>query len=400
VSSPGFDSAPYFTATMCVTRDPENGVQNTGTYRAALKATDRCVVRMVARVGGAGGWLHWQKYRARKEKMPIAIVLGAAPVVFFTAPQKLPVDLDEMSVAGALAGEPIRMTKCVTQDLMVPADAEVVVEGWIDACTLEPEAPFGESNGYVALEAYNMPMQVTAITHRKNAVFSAIISQVTPSESSVVKKVAYEPMFLSHLRDTLGIKGVKRVVMHEPLSNLRPVIFVQYARDTVRTEVWRGLQGAATYRVDCGKIVVGVSEDIDPESTDAVFWSLAYRSTPSEDVQIINYRRGVQGSQYGPNKSESTLLIDATQKYPLPPLALPTREYMEKARTLWEELKLPALTPKGPWHGYTLGNWNDTWERFAQRTVVGDWEANGLETLTRRRDDLNPETPTARHEKL
>jgi len=400
VSSPGFDSAPYFTATMCVTRDPENGVQNTGTYRAALKATDRCVVRMVARVGGAGGWLHWQKYRARKEKMPIAIVLGAAPVVFFTAPQKLPVDLDEMSVAGALAGEPIRMTKCVTQDLMVPADAEVVVEGWIDASTLEPEAPFGESNGYVALEAYNMPMQVTAITHRKNAVFSAIISQVTPSESSVVKKVAYEPMFLSHLRDTLGIKGVKRVVMHEPLSNLRPVIFVQYARDTVRTEVWRGLQGAATYRVDCGKIVVGVSEDIDPESTDAVFWSLAYRSTPSEDVQIINYRRGVQGSQYGPNKSESTLLIDATQKYPLPPLALPTREYMEKARTLWEELKLPALTPKGPWHGYTLGDWNDTWERFAQRTVVGDWEANGLETLKRRRDDLNPETPTARHEKL
>ena len=400
VSSPGFDSAPYFTATMCVTRDPETGVQNTGTYRAALKATDRCVVRMVARVGGAGGWLHWQKYRARKEKMPIAIVLGAAPVVFFTAPQKLPVDLDEMSVAGALAGEPIRMTKCVTQDLMVPADTEVVVEGWIDACTLEPEAPFGESNGYVALEAYNMPMQVTAITHRKNAVFSAIISQVTPSESSVVKKVAYEPMFLSHLRDTLGIKGVKRVVMHEPLSNLRPVIFVQYARDTLRTEVWRGLQGAATYRVDCGKIVVGVSEDIDPESTDAVFWSLAYRSTPSEDVQIINYRRGVQGSQYGPNKPESTLLIDATQKYPLPPLALPTREYMEKARTLWEELKLPALTPKGPWHGYTLGNWNDTWERFAQRTVVGDWEANGLETLKRRRDDLNPETPTARHEKL
>ena len=400
VSSPGFDSAPYFTATMCVTRDPESGVQNTGTYRAALKATDRCVVRMVARVGGAGGWIHWQKYRARKEKMPIAIVLGAAPVVFFTAPQKLPVDLDEMSVAGALAGEPIRMAKCVTQDLMVPADAEVVVEGWIDASTLEPEAPFGESNGYVALEAYNMPMQVTAITHRKNAVFSAIISQVTPSESSVVKKVAYEPMFLSHLRDTLGIKGVKRVVMHEPLSNLRPVIFVQYARDTVRTEVWRGLQGAATYRVDCGKIVVGVSEDIDPESTDAVFWSLAYRSTPSEDVQIINYRRGVQGSQYGPNKSESTLLIDATQKYPLPPLALPTREYMEKARTLWEELKLPAITPKGPWHGYTLGDWNDTWERFAQRTVVGDWEANGLETLERRRDDLNPETPTARHEKL
>ena len=400
VSTPGFDAAPYLTATLCVTRDPESGVQNMGTYRAALKATDRLAVRMVARVGGAGGWVHWLKYRERKQMMPIAIVLGASPVVFFTGPQKLPVDMDEMAVAGGLGGEAIRMTKCVTNDLNVPADAEIVIEGLIDPSTLEPEAPFGESNGYVALEAYNMPMQVTAITHRKNAVFSAIISQVTPSESSVVKKVAYEPMFLNHLQHTLGIKGVKRVVMHEPLSNLRPVIFVQYARDTVRTEVWRGLQGAATLRADCGKIVVAVSEDIDPESTDAVFWSMAYRSTPSEDVQIINYRRGVQGSQYGPNKAESTLLIDATQKHPMAPLALPGKAYMEHAKHLWEELKLPALSPKGPWHGYTLGDWTQTWERFAQRAVAGEWEANGLETIKRRRDDLNPETPTARHEKL
>jgi 4-hydroxy-3-polyprenylbenzoate decarboxylase len=400
VSTPGFDSAPYLTATLCVTRDPESRVQNMGTYRAALKATDRLVVRMVARVGGAGGWVHWLKYRERKEMMPISIVLGASPVVFFTGPQKLPVDMDEMAVAGGLGGEAIRMTKCVTNDLNVPADAEIVVEGFIDPMTLEPEAPFGESNGYVALEAYNMPMQVTAITHRKNAVFSAIISQVTPSESSVVKKVAYEPMFLNHLQHTLGIKGVKRVVMHEPLSNLRPVIFVQFARDTVRTEVWRAMQGAATLRADCGKIVIAVSEDIDPESTDAVFWSMAYRSTPSEDVQIINYRRGVQGSQYGPKTAESTMLIDATQKFPMAPLALPGKAYMEHARSLWEELKLPALSPKGPWHGYTLGDWTETWERFAQRTIVGDWEANGLETIKRRRDDLSPETPTAKHEKL
>ena len=114
ISTPGFDSAPYLTATLCVTRDPENGIQNMGTYRAALKATDRLGVRMVARVGGAGGYLHWLKYRDRKEPMPIAIVLGSAPVVFFTGPQKLAVDSDELAVAGGLAGAPIRKTKCVT----------------------------------------------------------------------------------------------------------------------------------------------------------------------------------------------------------------------------------------------------------------------------------------------
>ena len=133
VSTPGFDSAPYLTATLCVTRDPDSGVQNMGTYRAALKAADRLAVRMVAREAtGAGGFLHWLKYRDRGEKMPIAIVIGAAPVVVFTGPQKLAIDLDEMASPAALAGEPIRMVKCKTIDLDVPADAEIVIEGLID----------------------------------------------------------------------------------------------------------------------------------------------------------------------------------------------------------------------------------------------------------------------------
>ena len=265
VSTPGFDSAPYLTATLCITRDPDSGIQNMGTYRAALKASDRLVVRMVAREAtGAGGYLHWLKYRKRHEPMPIAIVIGCAPVVMFTGPQKLAIDMDELGVAGAVAGTPIEIAKAVTIDIDVPASAEIVIEGLIDPDKLEPEAPFGESNGYVALEAFNMPMRVTAITHKRAAVFTSIISQVTPSELSLIKKVAYEPLFLNHLRDRLSIKGIRRVVMHERLTNLRPVIFLQYAEDTPRTEVWRGLHGAATLQSNCGKIVIAVSEDIDP----------------------------------------------------------------------------------------------------------------------------------------
>jgi 4-hydroxy-3-polyprenylbenzoate decarboxylase len=133
ISTPGFDSAPYLTATLCVTRDPDTGIQNMGTYRAALKASDRLVVRLVAReASGAGVYLHWLKYRERREPMPIAIVIGCAPVVMFTGPQKLAVDLDELGVAGALAGAPIEMTKGVTVDLDVPASAEIVIEGLID----------------------------------------------------------------------------------------------------------------------------------------------------------------------------------------------------------------------------------------------------------------------------
>jgi UbiD family decarboxylase len=393
ISTPGFDAAPYFTATLCVTKDPESGVQNMGTYRAGLKATDRLGVRMASRIGGAGGYQHWLKHRKLKVPMPCAIVIGCAPVVTFTGPQKLAIDLDEMGVAGALAGEPIRTVKCVTIDLDVPADSEIVIEGLIDPELLEPEGPFGESHGYIALEDFNMSMQVTAITRKKDAVFASIISQVTPSESSVIKKVAYEPMFLSHLRDQLGIKSIKAVSLHEPLSNVRPVIFLQYRQGTPRTEVWRGLNGASGLRADCGKIVVAVSEDIDPTNTNAVFWSMAYRANPIEDVHIVPHRSSGHGPKSGRVPNDSTLLIDATLKVPFPPLALPTREYMERARKIWDELGLPALAPQPPWHGYTLGDWNDVWETYAKRAVAGAWEESGKETLAQKRGGLTPETP-------
>ena len=399
ISTPGFDAAPYLTATLCITKDPETGIRNMGTYRAALKKADRLGVRMSARVGGAGGYQHWRKYHARGEKMPCAFVIGVAPVIMYTGPQKLAIDQDEIAVAGGLAGAPIRMARAATVDLEVPADAEIVIEGLIDPELLEPEGPFGESNGYVALEDFNMSMEVTAITHRRSPVFASIISQVTPSESSTIKKVAYEPMFLAHLRDQLSIKSVRRVVMHEPLSNVRPIIFVQFANNAPRTEIWRGLHGAAAKQADCGKIVIAVSEDIDPNNTDAVMWSLAYRSNPIEDVQIEAYRSVGHAPKSGPGNLDSTMLIDATLKYPMPPLALPGREFMERAQSLWKELGLPSITLRAPWHGYSLGDWTDAWEQFARNAVTGDWAKNGENTWARRRGELTPETPVRMVEK-
>ena len=393
ISTPGFDAAPYLTATLCVTRDPETGVRNMGTYRAQLKATDRLGVRMAARPGGAGGYLHWQKYRKLKQPMPIVIVVGCAPVVMFTGPQKLPIDCDEMAVAGALAGAPIRTVKALTVDLDVPADAEFVVEGLIDPELLEPEGPFGESHGHVALEGYNMSMQVTAITHKRDPVWLSILSEVTPSESSVMKRIAYEPRYLAHLRDTLAIKGVRRVVMHETLSNLRKTLFVQFSPGVPRTEIWRALHGAATLQADIGKYVIGVSEDIDANNLDAVFWSLAYRANPIEDVHIAPYRSAGHGPKSEGGGVESTMLIDATQKTADPPISLPKREFMERARAIWEELKLPPITARQPWHGYSLGDWDAVWDTFAERAVAGQWEQTGRQSFARRRAGLTPETP-------
>jgi len=394
VSTPGFDNTPTLTSTNVITRDPETGVQNMGTYRAGLKSSDRLVVRMATRVGGAGGYVHYRKHRARGDrKMPVAIVLGCPPAVAFMGPQKLPIDVDEVGVAGGLVGAPINMVKARTVDLLVPAEAELVIEGQIDTEMLEPEGPFGESHGHVALEEFNMPMQVTAITRRRDAVLTSYISQAAPSESSVIKRVAYEPLFLAHLRDGLGIKGVSKVSLHEPLTGLLRVTIVTLEKGTPRTEIWRALYGAAYFKGDCGKICIAVNRDIDPDNADALLWALAYRSNPVEDVLALAHR----GQGHGPKREhageeDSTLLIDATMKSDMPPVALPTKEYMERGLALWNRLGLPPVRPQPPWFGYSLGDWTQEWADGAKRAAEGDYLENGRRSLQRQQKNLIPET--------
>lgn len=393
ISTPGFDSAPTLTATNVITIDPETGVQNMGTYRCALKAPDRLVVRMATRVGGAGGYLHYQAWKKAGHKtMPCAIVLGCPPYVAFMGPQKLPIGMDEFDVAGGLAGVPIEVAQARTVNLRVPAQAEIVIEGQIDLEFLEPEAPFGESHGHVALEEFNLPMKITAITHRFKPVIPSYISQVAPSESSVIKRVAYEPLFLAHLRNALGIKGVKKVSLHEPLTGLLRVTIITFEKNTPKTEIWRALYGSAFFKGDCGKICIAVNEDIDPDNADALLWAMAYRMNPVADVRTLDHR----GQGHGPKREndgeeDSTLLMDATMKGDMPPLALPTKDYMERSKAIWEQLGLPKLRPQAPWFGYSLGDWLPQWDAAALRAATGRYLENGEISLAQQRNDVKAE---------
>jgi len=270
----------------------------------------------------------------------------------------------------------------------VPAEAEIVIEGKISTEFLEPEGPFGESHGYMHPRQFNPYMEVTGITHKKNPIYVSWISQVTPSESSVVKKIGYEPMFLNHLKHACRIKSVNRVVLHEPLTNLRKFIIIQMDKPS-ESEVWRALFSASTFHQGVGKVLVAVDMDIDPENMDAVMWAMCYRMKPHLDVQIL---RGLEKGHAPPFSgasdskdvaslhdpaNESALLINAILKEPYPPISLPQKAYMENAKKIWEELGLPPLTPEAPWFGYSLGQWDDELQAEADLALRGDHYLTG-----------------------
>jgi 4-hydroxy-3-polyprenylbenzoate decarboxylase len=173
------------------------------------------------------------------------VVVGCPPVISYASVQKLPENLDELAVAGALAGGPINVVRAKTVDLLVPAEAEIVIEGWIDTEYLEPEAPFGESHGHVNLAEYNGFMDVTCITRKRKAIFTSFMSQLAPSEATVMRQPGQEAIFLRHLRDQIGIKGILHVHMHMPLIGGYRVLVLQFERGTPQTEVWRGLYAAS-----------------------------------------------------------------------------------------------------------------------------------------------------------
>ncbi len=388
ISTPGWDIAPYTTLSQYITKDPDTGVQNMGIYRGQVKAPRRLGMNPSLELR-PGIYLHWEKARAKGKKLEAAVVLGAPPCVAFTSAQKLPETMDELGVAGALAGTPINVVRARTVDLLVPAEAEIVIEGLIETEWLEPEAPFGESHGHVNLQEYNAYMEVTCITRRRDAILTSIISQVTPSESSLIKRVALEPMLLAHLRDALGIRGVKRVAMHEPLTNLRKVIALVVERAMPPTEIWRALYGAAALHRAAGKYIIAVNDDIDPDNADALFWAMSYRAHPGHDLHILPHRdqgHGPRSARHG--GEDASVLIDATLKEDFPPVSLPKRQYMERAKVIWEELGLPPLKPEAPWFGYSLGDWSDEFEAAAERAVAGDYFETGKLLAKRRRKDV------------
>lgn len=394
VELPGF-SGQVRTTTAFITKDIETGIQNAGVYSGQIFGPNTILWEIHR---GSDGFTHLKKALKANRPLDAAIVVGGPPAIQYAAAAKVPYGLDELAVAGAINGAPIEVVKGKTVDLLVPAYAEYVIEGKIYGYA-EPQTPFGEYTGYMAagIESQLAPvMEVTAILHRNNPVFQMIISQMPPSESSKLRQVAYESAMTKHLRDH-GLPVVQVAFPETSGSWQMCVISLKKIRPT---DAPQALMAAASYAADVGKIFVAVDDDIDPHDMDSVVWALSFRMQPKRDITIVGGKAshldpsaappGEEGAESGFRES-SAILIDATRKWPYPPVSLPKKEYMEHALQLWKELGLPELKLKSPWYGYNLGYWNDEYERIAKMIVEGKHFEVGKE-LENKKTKLNIES--------
>ena len=393
VEEPGF-SGILRTGLPMITRDPATGIRNVGTYNAFFRAKDR----MVAAIGSVHDAMrhHWQAARRRNEGMPLAILIGCTPEVMLVGSADIPYGVDELAIAGGIAGAPLEMVRCKTIPLEVPAHCEAVIEGIVSTELAEPRLPFGEYPGYLNVDYNVRPVfKVTAITHRKGAWFTPVTVGFPPSDTNLVWGFTHAAQ-LYHI-----LKYEKKL----------PVAEVQFPQlgggsDFCLIRIDDGVSQETVQKIIAeleasgpAKYMVIVDHDIALDDAELIIWAMSFRTRPKEDLKIVTGGIGgldpsaaVTGSGQGKMESAgsrdqySRVIINATKKYPYPPLALPRKQFMDKALEIWGKHKdLPAPELHPPWHGYEMGYWTEEMQRFADMIVKGEYLEIGEEMAKRQK---------------
>src|SRR5262245_6254426 len=382
ISTPGFDNAPYLTSANWITKDIETGIYNIGNYRSQIKATDRAGGFFITQHMGQ----HWRKCKAKGKRLEACIAIGVVPSIAYAATAKIPYDFDEYRLAGGLAGAPVEIVQAKTVDLLVPATAEIIIEGTIPTDVIEPEGPFGEYPGYMGHRSVSPFLEVTCITHRRDAVYTALMSQFPPSESSKIKHTGTEKIIYKFLRHDSGNSTVIDVALHDEVSGSGQAYCVIKMRNATKADAWRALNASAGFTGSYAKVCIAVDEDIDIHDPAMVNWAICFNVRPEQDIFIAKGKPpGLDPSAHPPEMeslevrmaSIGALLISAVRPWPYTPVSLPKREFMEGSKAIWEELGLPALKPRMPWYGYSLGAWTKEDEEEAILAVRGDYFVTG-----------------------
>jgi 4-hydroxy-3-polyprenylbenzoate decarboxylase len=335
------DAGPFITLPLVITRDLASGKTNVGVYR--MQVYDRNTTGM-----------HWQKhkdgagqargYEREGRRMEVAVAIGCDPATVFSAVAPLPPGLSELLFAGFLRGEPVPMVAAKTVDLQVPAEAEIVLEGYVDPKERRREGPFGDHTGFYSLEDEFPVFHVTAVTRRQDPVYLTTIVGKPPMEDGFLGE-AVERLFLPLVRKTIP----EIVDMHLPVEGIFHNLMIVaidkrypgHARKTMHA-VW------GTGQMMFTKAIVVVDADVDVRGGPEVLWRALTAIDPERDIEIVHgpvdeldfaSRLPCYGSKIG---------IDATRKWreegflrPWPDAIVMSEDVKRRIDALWPALGLP-----------------------------------------------------------
>jgi 2,5-furandicarboxylate decarboxylase 1 len=301
------DSGAYITAGLLIARNPQTGRQNVSIHRCQLSGPNRLGVLLLPR----HTHMFLELAERQRQALPVAIVIGIDPLTLLASQAIVPLDADELEIAGALHRRPLPVVKCVTSDLRVPAEAEIVVEGRLLPDVREPEGPFGEFPQYYGERAARHVIEVDAVTRRRDAIFHTIVGGGL--EHILLGAIPREATLLAHLRRSfpnvldvhLSLGGVGRYHLHVRI------------RKRQEGEAKNVMLGAFAGHYDVKQVIV-VDEDVDIHDPAQVEWAVATRFQADQDLVIVP---NSQGSKLDPSTRDGVgakMGLDATKPLDAP----------------------------------------------------------------------------------
>ena len=303
------DAGRFFTLPLVITKDPENGIQNMGMYR--LQVFDKNTTGMHWHLHKDGREIY-EKYKVIGGRMPVSVALGCDPAITYAATAPLPKMIDEMMFAGFLRKAPVKLVKSITNDIYVPADAEFIIEGYVDVNEeLKLEGPFGDHTGYYSLADYYPVFHVTCITHKKNPIYPATIVGKPPMEDCYMGK-ATERIFLPLIKmqhpEVVEINFPLEGVFHNCVIVSIKKRFPGHAKK-IMNSLWG--MGQMMYT----KMIIVVDHNISPQDISTVAWKVFNNIDAKRDIVISEGHLDALDHASNLPHYGNRMGIDATKKW-------------------------------------------------------------------------------------
>jgi len=274
-----YDGGKFVTLPLVHTVDPGNGIKNLGMYRMQVFEKDLTGMHWHIHKNSAR---HFREYKRLGKKMPVAVALGGDPVYTYAATAPLPDNIDEYMLAGFLRKKKVELVKCLTQNIEVPADADFIIEGYVDPKEeLIWEGPFGDHTGYYSLPDWYPKFHITCITHRKDAVYPATIVGIPPQEDAYIGK-ATERIFLTPIRMTMLPEILDMSMPPEGVFHNLAIVKIKKEYPGHAAKVMNSLWGAGQMMFN--KMMIVVDEDADIHDPSSLIKNIFKNITISDDV--------------------------------------------------------------------------------------------------------------------